>query len=143
MHILGGTQIQFSFSRYVTRGGGALVSLSSLTFAIASRRYFEMEHLRSHTTRVARKDKRPGSQELAVSPLKRIKHSESPAYTQSVPPFALSPRPPAQSPKDVPLQTDTAKSRRHGTGAESTGDEPEPEPEPKINAQDRVTFEVR
>ena len=65
--------------------------LSSLMSATASRRCFKMEHLRSHTTRIARKDKRPGSQEVTVSPLKRIKHSESPACTQPAPPFASSP----------------------------------------------------
>ena len=115
--------------------------LSSLASATASRRCFEMEQLRSHTTRIARKDKRPGSQELNASPLKRIKHAESPACTQPAPPFASHPRPPAQSLKDVPPQVDTAKLRGHGIGGGIT--ENEPEPEPKINAQDRVTFEIR
>jgi hypothetical protein len=110
--------------------------------ATASHRCFRMEHLRSHTTRIARKDKRPGSQELTASPLKRIKHSESPACTQPALLFASSPRPPAQSSKDVPLQTDTAKPRGHDTGGGSTENEPESEPEPKINTQDRVTFEI-
>ena len=91
LHILGELQIQVCFDRRLTRGSGALVFWSSVTSGKASRRCFKMEDLRSHTTRIARKDKRPGSQEVTVSPLKRIKHSESPACTQPAPPFASSP----------------------------------------------------
>jgi hypothetical protein len=78
-----------------------------------------------------------------VSPLKRIKQSESPACTQLALSFASSLRPLAESLKDAPSQTESAKLLERETNEGSAEHEPEPEPEPKINARDRVTFEVR
>lgn len=96
-----------------------------------------MDQMHSHTSLAVRRDKRPVPENLTASPLKRIKQSESPAGTQLALPFAQALRPPTGALQDAPSQTVPADSFKPEDGKASA------EHEPKINARDRVTFEVQ